>query len=179
VTTAFRDLLVDALPLPLALVCFAPVVRDHPNESRRLRAGGHERDAAGAANGSEAPSLMVEREREGATSLRLRINDVAAKIGRMPARLPYPMRRLAVARPAPLPSDEGGGTQDCEGLICIRERSKNGPLLAQQKGKIYETLTASPSARAETAHRYSASSSVVVMRVREVSVALRVVSMGS
>jgi hypothetical protein len=44
------------LPLPLALlaVCFAPVVRDHPHTgSPKVRVGGHERDAAGGANGAE------------------------------------------------------------------------------------------------------------------------------
>jgi hypothetical protein len=51
----------------LLCVCFAPVLRDHPHAIAKVWVGGHERDAKGAANGSEAQPSMVEREREQAT----------------------------------------------------------------------------------------------------------------
>ena len=71
--------LAPVLPLPLvAHLRFAPVVRDHPHTgSPKVRVGGHERDAAGAANGSEAQPPMVEREREHATVLRVEANGAA------------------------------------------------------------------------------------------------------
>jgi hypothetical protein len=60
-------------------------------DSPKVWVGGHERDAAGAANGSEAQSLLVERERERTALARVRVNEVACKVARMPPRLPGPL----------------------------------------------------------------------------------------
>jgi hypothetical protein len=57
--------------------------------------GGHERDAAGAANGSEAHHLMVEREREDARGLRVVATGTAGTVRRTPVRLPALLPYLA------------------------------------------------------------------------------------
>ena len=61
--------------------------------SPKVWVGGHERDAAGAANGSEAQPSMVEREREHSTDLSVTPNGVAGCVRRtpvtLPGRLPY------------------------------------------------------------------------------------------
>jgi hypothetical protein len=50
--------------------------------------GGHERGAAGGANGSEAQPPMVERGREHATDLGIEANGAAGNVRRTPVTLP-------------------------------------------------------------------------------------------
>ena len=53
-----------------------------------MRVGGHERDAVGAANRSEAQRSMVEREREHAAEFGVRTNPRAAEVEELPVGLP-------------------------------------------------------------------------------------------